>query len=876
VKWRLALVLCLLARVTLLPAVVRAQPVAEPAARPKLTKSPKLIRFVHAEYPQKAKQQKRTASVLLELVIGEKGTVEKASVVTSGGAEFDAPAMRAAEKFLFEPAEVDHKPTRIKIQYRYEFVLEAEVPKYATFSGVVLDRVTKKPFPGVTVSVAGKQAVTDENGRFEVDELPVGKATVSLAGGGLTPIQTEERFTAGKNTAARYELELPAPDASGEGEDMEIVVTAPALKKQVVSEEISAEKAKKVAGTQGDVVRIVENIAGVARASAGSADLVVWGAAPEDTRIYVDGMRIPRLYHSGGLRSVLLTDHVKSVELIPGAYGSEYGRGLGGIVRVNLAPIDDGFHGRIGVDVMEASASVRSKLSRTTAVAVGFRQGYLDKTFDLASDEDVGDLFPIPRYRDAVLRASHRKNDVLVHGGILYSDDRVDRTVASADLAERKRESRRLEFGRVFLGYRQELAGGASVEVFPWLGRDRSELVERFGSTPTSVVVESDVYGFRAGWRGRVERFATLAVGLDGEVTHATVTRSGSVSAPAREGDIRVFGQPPVDQVNADAWKVVSASFAPYGEADIELFDGSLHLIPGLRLEPTLVSVNRRVPVESDRPSTGVYDDELRAEPRFVARLALGPSVGLKAGVGRHHQPPRPEDLSSVFGNPRLGDARADHALFGVEARFSKTIALETTTFYTRSEELVVRSKLSSPLLSEALVNEGKGRTFGAQLMLKKELSARWFGWLAYTLSRSERQRPGERWRLSDYDQTHVLTALAAYDLGKGFELGARMRVASGFPRTPVVGSYYDSGRDAYQPVFGPHNTIRIDTFWQLDVRAAKTWNIGSAKLEAYLDVQNVTDHDNAEEIVYSQDFSEARNITGLPLLPVAGASLTW
>ena len=34
--------------------------------------------------------------------------------------------------------------------------------------------------------------------------------------------------------------------------------------------------------------------------------------------------------------------------------------------------------------------------------------------------------------------------------------------------------------------------------------------------------------------------------------------------------------------------------------------------------------------------------------------------------------------------------------------------------------------------------------------------------------------------------------------------------------------------------------------------------------------------HENAEEIVYSQDFSEPRNITGLPILPVAGASLTW
>ena len=46
-----------------------------------------------------------------------------------------------------------------------------------------------------------------------------------------------------------------------------------------------------------------------------------------------------------------------------------------------------------------------------------------------------------------------------------------------------------------------------------------------------------------------------------------------------------------------------------------------------------------------------------------------------------------------------------------------------------------------------------------------------------------------------------------------------------------------------------------------------------TSRLEAYLDVQNVTNHENAEEIVYSPDYSERRYILGLPILPVIGAS---
>src|SRR6202034_3120855 len=101
-------------------------------------------------------------------------------------------------------------------------------------------------------------------------------------------------------------------------EEEEIVVTAPRLKKQVVSTVVQAEQATRIPGTQGDVLKVVENLPGVARAAAGA--VVVWGAAPTDTRVYVEGVRVPRLYHDGGYRSIVNSDFVRSVELIPGGY----------------------------------------------------------------------------------------------------------------------------------------------------------------------------------------------------------------------------------------------------------------------------------------------------------------------------------------------------------------------------------------------------------------------------------------------------------------------------------------------------------------------------------------------------------------------------
>jgi hypothetical protein len=202
---------------------------------------------------------------------------------------------------------------------------------------------------------------------------------------------------------------------------------------------------------------------------------------------------------------------------------------------------------------------------------------------------------------------------------------------------------------------------------------------------------------------------------------------------------------------------------------------------------------------------------------------------------------------------------------------------VEEVVFYSKSADLVTRSNSSTPLLAEALVQEGQGRAYGTQLLLRQELASGFFGWVSYTLMRSERKdHPDSPWRLFDYDQTHVATVVGSYELGKGFEVGARFRYATGFPRTPVVGAFYSARRDLYEPNFGQQNSERIPAFVQADARVAKRFQGAWWKAEVYLDVQNVTDRSNPEEVVYNYNYTKRAYITGLPTLPVAGARFEW
>ena len=95
---------------------------------------------------------------------------------------------------------------------------------------------------------------------------------------------------------------------------------------------IGGREAAAVAGVQGDALKAVRTLSGVARTPAGSQGLSVWGAAPSDTRLYVDDVPIPRLFHLGGNRSVLPSHEIESFRLIPGGASSRFGRAIGGAV----------------------------------------------------------------------------------------------------------------------------------------------------------------------------------------------------------------------------------------------------------------------------------------------------------------------------------------------------------------------------------------------------------------------------------------------------------------------------------------------------------------------------------------------------------------
>src|SRR5262249_45903399 len=152
--------------------------------------------------------------------------------------------------------------------------------------------------------------------------------------------------------------------------------------------------------------KVVQNLPGVARSALGSGALVVWGSAPGDTRVNVDGVEVPALYHVGGLRSTVNSDLVKSIDLLPGGYGADYGRGLGGLGRGATRPLPPkGVHGYVAADLLDTSAMLTAALGNRFRIGLAGRYSFLDRILS-GITKDIGDFFPIPRYDDYQVMAS--------------------------------------------------------------------------------------------------------------------------------------------------------------------------------------------------------------------------------------------------------------------------------------------------------------------------------------------------------------------------------------------------------------------------------------------------------------------------------------
>ena len=833
------------------------EPEPAPAAAPVIV-APVVKKDDGASYPPQAITDKVKATITVTVIVevDDAGIVEDAKVQAPMGHGFDEAAIEAALKLEFAPATRNGKPVAAKILHKYVFA----PPTSRLVGHVSTERGSRDaPVEGATITLTGNgethAAKAGADGSYRVDDLPAGNYHVVVAASGYAAQEYDEELGAGEEAKIDLRLTVTPPAKEekkpGEPDVQEVEVKGDRPPREVTKRTLEQRELTRIPGTNGDALRAIQNLPGVARPPAIAGLLIVRGAAPNETNVYVDGSLIPIVYHFGGLSSVIPTEMIEKLDFYPGNFSAYYGRVTGAIVDVGVksprVDADKKIHGLAQVDLIDARVLAEGPIANTGwKFSVAGRRSYLDTWLKPVLEKAGAGVTTAPVYYDyqAMLQKDWDGGRQSLRFFFFGSDDRlaiISKTVNGSAPAATGDITLGTAFYRFQARYLAKLGKDTEVRLTAAVGKDAIDfsIGDNFFKLTTYPINPRFELSQKLGFGIRNN------VGLD--MYYAPYTVDLRLPQPPRPG------QPPAGPFGSKPPREVSTSDAVYQPAiydELELtpFAGT-RIVPGVRLDYT--------------KDTKAWD----VQPRVVVRQDVTkefPRTTLKGGIGRFTQPPQPQETNNVFGMAGLTSNVANHYGGGIEQEITRQIEVSLEGFYRQYDRRVVQS----------LGNVGQGRAFGLETLLRYKPDDRFFGFLAYTLSRSERKDgPGEPERLFPFDQTHILTLVGSYRLGKGWEIGARMRYVSGSLVTPLTYGFYDATIGSYVALNGyPPNTQRNPPFHQLDVRIDKSWQVTrDFKFAVYLDIYNAYNAGSVEGVSYNYNYTQSVNATGIPFLPSIG-----
>ncbi len=857
---------------------------AAPEEAPKSGPSmPRPKNYAPPLYPPEAQAAGIEANVVLELDIDKTGRVTRAAVLEPAGHGFDEAALEAAQELEFEPARrADGTPFNARIRYRYSFTLKPSAPDSAggasspppqedpsePLKGVVLTAGDETPLAGASVtakSAAGieRSTTTGDDGQFRFQDLPPGRYRVSIRQPGFDPLDLEEGIEAGEALAVKYRL---TPSGGG----LTVVVRGSRPPREVSKRTLDRREMSRIPGTNGDALRSIQSLPGVARPPSLAGLLIVRGSAPQDTQAFVDGTPVPLIYHFGGLSSAIPTELLDRIDFYPGNFSAQYGRVMGGIVDAAIRPVkDDGrYHGLAQVDLIDARAMLEGPLPLLPGVrfiAAG-RRSHLDTWLGPVLTELGAGVTQAPVYYDYQLAIETDPTPQSSFRVAFFGSDDALALVVNDPSSDEPGLSGNLGFHTTFqrLQLRFSSSSGQADKVAATVAFGRDNVDFNIGAI--YFYLDTSTINSRFEAARRLSSGVTLNVGADIVLGSFNVAFRGP-SAP-RPGE--PANQPYSTRVLRDGAFSGSLLY-PGAYAELELSPAAgVKLIPGARIEGHNIA------------------DGVDVSPRFSARWDIFKEprrTTLKGGLGVFTQTPQLFEAIPPLGTPGVATSRSIHYALGAEREVTREVEVSAEGFFKQFDRLVVGTPAPSGGSFE-YKNLGQGYAAGLEVLVKHKATSRLFGWIAYTLSRSvRRDAPGDPERLFESDQTHLLTVLGSYKLGGGWELGARFRLASGDLTTPQVCSPGSEGCDPSKanalfhsptggytplPASGAYSE-RLPPFHQLDVRVDKRWAMGDYELSAYLDLQNVYNNPNPSGIDYNYNFTTRHYGSGLPILPSIG-----
>ena len=728
-------------------------------------------------------------------------------------------------------------------------------------SGTIIDKYSQQPLAGFSIIVddAKNGTFSDKEGKFSIKNLGTTAHTLRFSFVGFTPI-TKYNVIVSSGNETVFNIEL-VPEATNLGD---VVVTTKRLNVKAASLEtplsvqrLTTEEIKANPGGNFDISRVIQTLPGVGGTAATAGfrnDIIIRGGAPNENVFYLDGIEIPVINHfatqgsAGGPTGILNVSFIEDVKLSSSAFDARVDNALSSVFEFKQKKGNTNkVQGNIRLSGNELAATFDGPLSKNkkNTFLASVRRSYLQFLFQAI------DLPIRPNFWDMQFKTTHQlnKKTTLTFLGVGAIDE-------FSFAAPRKTTPEKLYTLNSNPSIEQNnYTIGASIrKIIPngyWnLAISRNYFNNQLEKYENNL---GPIKGAQTLFSKSTEAENKLRFDVTKNIKDWKITYGTSVQLVNFTSNTFQIIQPAVTDNNGNI--VTNAVTANFNSA-INFVKAGAFIQVGKRLLNNRLAISAGLRTDGNSFTNNGWNFLETISPRISASYVLANRWNLNATIGRYNKI-QPNTILGFQQNNQLVNKNSaytisNHYVLGIEHLKSDATRFTIEAFYKQYSNVPVSIKdgisLSNlgadfnVLGNEAVVTNGKGRSYGVEFFAQQKLTKRFFGVLSYTFFKSEYTNANAKYAASSWDNQHLLSITWGYKFKRNWELGLKFRYQGGVPFTPFDeaasrANYLTLGQGTMN--YNLVNTQRLNAFNASDIRIDKKWNYKKVTLDLYIDITN-------------------------------------
>ncbi len=692
------------------------------------------------------------------------------------------------------------------------------------------------PIPGINIIVIDTQigGITDRNGFYRIDKIPVGERKIRFSSIGFATKFVDVNIEPNKVLEINIELSMEAIQV----EEIEVIDSK--IQEQsdtrVSVINLQPRAARTLPGAVTDVLRTLQSLPGVLAPNDFSSQLIVRGSGPDQNLIVMDDVEIFNPYRLYGVISMFNPEAVSDVNLITGGFPAKYGDRLSAVLDVTnrQGTLKKNIAGNLNASIVSANLVLEGKnpLDIPGSWLINSRRTYYDLIIEpfVKNSGLVEDNVSFPNFYDIQAKLAFgpfNGHKFFLNG--IFSRDGVEL------VSPENRET------------------PDSVGVFDITKNDVASFAWHY--TPSKNTLNKVIFSWyrNGGDTDFNSQFLDPSLNRDDFEDADTDTLSSYLFGFGFNSKY-TFSKYSLDNKFASFWGDDNIFEAGIGVDELTtLFDFDFELDPSLQsffdANPNIranlddladIKTYKRYRAYAD--NNFKLSDKLFFKPGFrydyydiLAKGYLAPRISLSYAIdeittlrgswGIYYQSPGYEklrdqnlflDFDSKF-TQKLEAEKSIHYVLSFERWLTNEWLAKFETYYKKFDNLIIPNVVSGmnyssepvpgkdiryldawtrpvPVKGDSTtqipVNGSNGEAYGLEFLLEKRnisVSNKISGWVSYALSWADRYEKGDVLPFR-FDQRHTFNFVMNYKLNSWLEVGVRFQYGSGFPITEALG----------------------------------------------------------------------------------------